>query len=34
MRQANKVAHELAETILSNPNPHIIDDVPSCIGTF
>jgi len=30
-RQANGVAHKLAQTSLSNPSPHIIDDVPSCI---
>jgi hypothetical protein len=30
-RQANKVAHELAQAALSNPSPHIIDDVPTCI---
>jgi len=30
-RQANRVAHELAQATMSNPNPHIIDDVPTCI---
>ena len=30
-RQANRVAHELAQAALSNPSPHIIDDVPTCI---
>ena len=30
-RQANRVAHKLAQTALSNPSPHIIDDVPTCI---
>ena len=30
-RQANRVAHELAQATLSNPNPHVIDDVPTCI---
>jgi len=30
-RQANRVAHELAQTALSNPSPHIFDDVPTCI---
>jgi len=30
-RQANRVAHELAQTTLSNSNPLVIDDVPTCI---
>ena len=31
-RQANEVAHELAQRALFNPSSHIIDDdVPSCI---
>jgi len=30
-RQANRVAHELAQAALSNPSPHIIDNVPTCI---
>ena len=30
-RQANKVAHELAQAALSNPSPQVIDDVPTCI---
>ena len=30
-RQANRVAHPLAQTALSNPRPHIIDDVSTCI---
>jgi len=31
IRQANRVAHELAQATLSNPNPHIFNDVPTCI---
>jgi len=31
MRRANGVAHELAKVASSNTNPHIHDDVPSCI---
>ena len=30
-RQANRVAHELTQATLSNPSPHIIDEVPTCI---
>lgn len=30
-RQANRVAHELAQAALSNPSPYIIDDVRTCI---
>jgi hypothetical protein len=30
-RHANRVAHKLAQAALSNPSPHIIDDLPSCI---
>jgi len=30
-RQANMVAHELAQAALSNPSLHTIDDVPTCI---
>ena len=30
-RQANGVTHELAQTTLSNPSPHVIDDLPLCI---
>jgi hypothetical protein len=30
-RQTNSVAHELAQADLSNPSPHIIDDVPTGI---
>jgi len=30
-RQANRVAHELAQVALSNPSPHVINDVPTCI---
>jgi len=30
-RQTNRVAHELAQAALSNLNPHVIDDVPTCI---
>ena len=30
-RQANRIAHELAQEALSNPSPHIIDDVPTYI---
>ena len=30
-RQANRVAHELAQEALSNPSPHTIDDVPTYI---
>jgi len=30
-RQANMVAHELAQAAMSNPSNHIIDDVPTCI---
>jgi len=30
-RQANRVTHELAQAALSNPNPHIINDVLTCI---
>jgi len=30
-RQTNRVAHELAQAALSNPNPYIIDDVSTYI---
>ena len=28
---STNIAHELAQAALSNPSPHIIDDVPTCI---
>jgi len=31
MRQANRVAHELAQVTPHNDSSHTYDDVPSCI---